>query len=127
MLLIASVLIVSRQDDILKLAGSFVMIAIFWGVIVLVTTTVAAFGMWMGLREKTPNEAFAKTVCFTILPLIFGSCFWFLLPIAYIILLLVSISQLTGRDLRRLVRNEKKMSELTPVIPIVPAPPVIKP
>src|SRR5205807_6791914 len=104
--------------------GSIFITMIFWGALTLVTSTVASFGMWMGLREKSPNAAFFKTMAVTILPLLFGGCIWFLLPIAYIILLLVSISQLTGRDLWRLVRNEKKMAELTPVTPIVPAPPV---
>jgi hypothetical protein len=126
MLLIASVFIVSYEKGVLEFAGSILMIGIFWGALTLVTATVAAFGMWMGLREKTPNAAFFKTLIFTILPIIFGWCMVFVLLIGYIILLLVSISQLTGRDLRRLLRNEKKISEMTPVAPIVPAPPIIK-
>jgi hypothetical protein len=126
MLLIASGVILSYEHGPLEFAGSMLIIGIFWGAVTLVTTTVAAFGMWMGLREKSPNAAFSKTLAFTILPLIVGWCLWFALPIGYVILLLVSIAQLTGRDLQRLVRNEKKLREMTPITPIVAAPPVIK-
>jgi hypothetical protein len=127
MLMIASVFIVSYNHGVLELAGSLIGVGIAWAVLLLLTTTVGAFGMWMGLREKSPNAAFFKTVVITILPCFVLGCFWFLLPIGYIILLLVSISQLTGRDLQRLIRNERRMSEMTPITPIVAAPPVIKP
>ena len=127
MLLISSVFIISYENGVLALAGSLLGVGIAWAVLLLLTATVAAFGMWMGLREKSPNAAFFKTVVITILPCFLLGCLWFLLPIGYIILLLVSISQLTGRDLLRLIRNEKKLSEMTPITPIVAAPPVIKP
>jgi hypothetical protein len=128
MLLIASFIIIAASNGALELTGSIVSIGFFWGFLTLLTVTISAFGMWMGLREKSPNAAFFKTLAFTILPVLFSGCFllWFLLPIGYIILLLVSISKLTGGDLQRLIRNEGKLVELTPVMPIVPAPPVIR-
>jgi hypothetical protein len=128
MLLIASFIIISASSGALELTGSIVSIGFFWGFLTLLTVTISAFGMWMGLREKSPNAAFFKTLAFTILPVLFSGCFllWFLLPIGYIVLLLVSISKLTGGDLQRLIRSEGKLVELTPVMPIVPAPPVIR-
>jgi hypothetical protein len=127
MILIASVFLVSKEDvkELLEwLAG----LAITWGMLALVTVTIAAFGMWMGLREKSPNKAFFKTILFTLLPLILGPCLWFVIVPAYIILFLVSIAFLTGNNYRRLLRNDKDFIELTPVrLPrSYDVPPVIK-
>jgi hypothetical protein len=127
LLFIASAFIISFQHGVVEAAGSLILLCVFWGFITLLTATVTAFGMWMGLREKSPNAAFFKTVAFTLLPILLGWCFvtWFALPIAYIVLLAISIDRLTGRTLQRLLRNEKRLAEMTPVGP--PPPPVIAP
>jgi hypothetical protein len=128
MLLIASVFIIGLQrgeHGILEIAESMIAIGLFWGALALVTSTVAAFGMWMGLREPSPNAAFFKTLVFTILPLLLGGCLRFALPVGYLIVLLVAVLQITGRDLQRLLRKEKKFRDATPLGAIVPAPPII--
>jgi hypothetical protein len=133
MLLIASVFIISYDFErgAIQGAGSFIGIGIFWGVVTLLTATVTAFGMWMGLREKSPNAAFFKTIVFTVAPILTLSCLfscflsWFGLPISYVVLLLISIARLSGHNLDRLLRDEKPLPEMTPVG--VPHPPVIAP
>jgi ABC-type Na+ efflux pump permease subunit len=100
-------------------------IAVYCVVLVVMTLTVASVGMWMGLREKNPNAAFFKTVLFTVIIPFFGSCFWFITPIAYLVMMFVAMSRLHGKRLERLLKNEPSAAELTPVAPIVAAPPVI--
>lgn len=124
-LLISSLFCVSYQRDILATVGSLGILAVYWGMVLLIAATTGAFGMWMGLREKSPNAAFFKTMIFIFLLPLFLFCFWFAIPVYYIILFLVSLTQLTGQDLQRLVRGEKRVVELTPV-PSPVAPPIIK-
>ena len=120
----------NRVSPQFEFAGMMVGTVVFWAFLTLLGATITAFGMWMGLREKSPNAAFFKTIAFTLLPILFGWCFlsWFGLPVAYIILLAISIANLPGASLRRLLRNEKAMPEMTPVrIPrSYEVPPVIK-
>ncbi len=104
--------------------GSILSTAIFIGSVIMVGYTVATFGIWMGLREKSPNAAFFKTFIFTLFPL-FLICLWFLWPFYYVILLLASITRLRGRALTRLLMQQTAYHERTPTTPIVPAPPVI--
>jgi len=130
MLLITSFFIITLANGISEIAGILVAMSLFWGFIALLTATIAAFGMWMGLREKSPNAAFFKTIAFTLLPMLFGWCFlsWLGLPVAYIILLVISIAQITGSSLHRLLRNQKALTEMTPIrLPkSYEVPPVIK-
>ncbi|HEY6226589.1 MAG TPA: hypothetical protein VI282_05645 [Verrucomicrobiae bacterium] len=130
MLLITSFFIITQAGDVSEFAGIIIGTVVFWGFIALLGATITAFGMWMGLREKSPNAAFFKTIAFTLLPILFGWCFisWFGLPVAYLVLFAISIANITGASLRRLLRNEKPMPEMTPVrIPrSYEVPPVIK-
>lgn len=85
----------------------------------------AAFGMWMGLREKTANAAFLKTMIIGLLvPSIFCGC---LTPIvAYPALFLIAVAQLTGKNLRRLLTKDAQwMWHRDNSSPVLPAPPVI--
>ncbi|HUS36369.1 MAG TPA: hypothetical protein VM680_13540 [Verrucomicrobiae bacterium] len=107
-------------------AGNITIILMFWLVAAIVAIEVAALGMWMGLREKSPNAAFFKTLLFSVAPLIVF-CLWPLLLIYYVILLTVTMGHLTGKSLERLISGEKRDIEMTPVAPIIPAPPIIKP
>jgi hypothetical protein len=126
LLLIASVFCITYEGLRLTTIGFFAMLGIYWGVVLLVMVTVAAVGMWLGLREKSPNIAFFKTIVLTLLLPLPLLCFAVAVPIYHIILLLIACAQLTGRDLERLVRGEKRPIEYTPVEPIVAAPPIIR-
>lgn len=131
MLIITSTLIITFGPSGGEFLGSLFLVGIFSGLVTLLTATVAAFGMWMGLRDKTPNAAFFKTMLFTLLPILLSGCFvfWVILPPYYLVLLLTSIAQLTGSRLIRLLRKEKKVLEMTPVgapPPPIVAPPILK-
>jgi ABC-type transport system involved in cytochrome c biogenesis permease component len=100
-------------------------ILIFWGIATALAVEVAAFGIWMGLREKSPNAAFFKTILFSVAPLILF-CLWPVLIVYYVGLFAVTMTQLTGTSLQRLISGEKRAVEMTPVAPIIPAPPIIR-
>ena len=127
LLLIASAFCVRWNIGTLETFGSAGFLIAYWAMLALIIVTVAAFGMWMGLREKSPNAAFFKTILFAVILPLFLSCFWVIVPVLYIVLFLVAVTRLSGRDLQRLVSGEQRAVEMTPVAPIVPAPPVIKP
>jgi ABC-type multidrug transport system permease subunit len=126
LLLIASVFCAMQEGLQLTTIGLFGILGLYWGIILLIMVTVVAVGMWMGLRAKSPNIAFFKTIVFTLLVPLPILCFPFAVPIYHIVLLLIAGAQLTGRDLERLVRGEKRPIEYTPVEPVVAAPPIIR-
>lgn len=109
---------------------TIVMIAVFAFGLIATSVSVASVGIWMGLREKTPNAAFFKTLLFgLILPGMFSGCLP--LPFSYVLVPVIAATQITGGELRRLLANEKRSlawrvrAETVPT-PVGP-PPVIKP
>lgn len=85
----------------------------------------AAFGMWMGLREKSANAAFLKTIVIgMIVPSFFCGC---LTPlVAFPALFLIAIAQLTGKNLRRLLTKDSQWMWYRNEPTAVPqAPPII--
>lgn len=104
----------------------FALIPVFiYGCVVFagIVSSVVSMGMWMGLREKTPNSAFFRTLLWGFfIPSILGNCG--VAPLSYLAALAVAASQITGRDLRRLLKLEKKEPTPTPrQPPIIPAAP----
>jgi hypothetical protein len=81
-----------------------------------------AVGMWMGLREKTPNSAFFMTMVYVFIPPMLLFCVWFIAPVWWIILFLHAVNQLSGSNFRRLLKNEKPDKGHVKVPPIIPAP-----
>ena len=100
-------------------------ILIFWGITTALAVEVAAFGIWMGLRDKSPNAAFLKTILFAVAPVILF-CLWPVLIVYYVGLFGVTMTQLTGAGLQRLISGEKRAVEMTPVAPVIPGPPIIR-
>lgn len=124
LLFISSFYCIMSDTAGVRLIGMLAILGAYWGFIALIASAAASLGMWMGLRSKTANKAFFSTLLFVLLVPVPMACLWFLMPFYFIALLIVSWVQLSGRDLERLVRGEKPLVELTPVI--VPAPPVIR-
>jgi hypothetical protein len=68
----------------------------------------SAVGMWLGLREKSPNVAFFKTILYVFLPPVFlVMCFWIVAPIWWLGLFAHAVDQISGRNFRRLLYGDK--------------------
>jgi ABC-type transport system involved in multi-copper enzyme maturation permease subunit len=123
MILIASLL--QYQGEFASALASGVLIM----VIAFSVYTVTVVSIWLGLREKTPNAAFFKTVLYLIvLPMPFA-CLCPLAPIlVWLVLMIVARERITGRSLRRLLtgRDDSDFSGyVLPPLPPPNVPPVI--
>jgi len=87
--------------------------------------SVTALGMWMGLREKSANSAFFKTVVIGLLAPLFFLPFCFPLPfVLQLVVLAVAATKLRGKELDRLLgADQTVVYQFAP--PIIPAPPRI--
>ena len=77
-------------------------------VLVVAIYTVAVVGMWSGLREKSPNAAFFKTILWLLLVPGATSCFCpFIGPIVWIVLFLIANNGLSDKGLARLLDENR--------------------
>lgn len=124
LLIVAACLLIFRGDFGSAIAGSVMVITI--GVSVYVISVV---GIWLGLREKTPNAAFFKTIAYLILLPMPFACFCPLAPLlVWLVLFIIAREQISGKRLRYLLAGADAQlysSYVAPPLPPPHAPPVI--
>ncbi len=117
-LLVAAAACAALAVPQMPLLEAFLLLAYFSFGLASAVASVSAIGMWMGLRENSSNSAFIRTVGYGLfLPGFFMGCAP--VPLTFVVAAGIGASQVTGRQLRRLVLNEKteKLAAAPPVIP----------
>lgn len=98
--------------------------SVYWIVVyIFALPSTAATGMWMGLREKSPNAAFTKTLAIVFLLKIPLCC----VPqiVFHPLLLLIASAQITGKSLLRLLAKDAPGILMTARPAVPTAPPIL--